>query len=69
MEEYLSAVNQLAFGENESKLILKTTAAVIGWSQMDGEVRYYLGDGAFYADYFFPTVNLENRLEIFSKGF
>lgn len=69
LEEYLSAVNQLAFGENESKLILKTTAAVIGWSQMDGEVRYYLGDGAFYADYFFPTVNLENRLEIFSKGF
>lgn len=69
LEEYLSAVNQLAFGENESNLRRKITAAVIGWSQMDGEVRYYLGEGAFYADYVLPTVNLENRLAIFSKGF
>ena len=69
MEEYLSAVNQLAFIENESILRRKITAAAIGWSQMDGEVRYYLGDEAFYTDYVLPTVNLENRLEIFRKGF
>ena len=69
LEEYLAVVNQRAFGENESTLRRKTTAAVIGWSKLDGTVRYYLGDGNFYSDYVIPMVNLENRLEIFSKGF
>ena len=69
LEEYLSAVNQLAFGENESTLKRKITAAVIGWSQMDGESRYRLGDGTFYSSYYLPEVHLENRLEIFKRGF
>ncbi len=72
LEEYLSAVNQRDFGENSSKLRQKITSAVIGWSKIDGKIRYRLGDGAFYTDYILPTVNLENRLQIFqifSKGF
>lgn len=72
LEEYLSAVNQRDFGENSSKLRQKTTSAVIGWSQINGEIRYRLGDGDFYKDYFIPPLNLENRLQIFqifSRGF
>lgn len=69
LEEYLSAVNQLAFGEHESNLRRKTTAAVMGWSQIEGESRYRLGDEAFYRGYVLPTVNLENCLEIFKRGF
>ena len=69
LEEYMAAVNQRAFGENESTLRRKTTAAVIGWSRLEGAVRYYLGDGNFYSDYVIPMVNLENRFQIFQKGF
>lgn len=69
LEEYLSSVNQLAVGEHESTLRRKTTAAVMGWSQIEGESRYCLGDGAFYSDYVLPEINLENRLEIFQNGF
>ena len=69
LEEYLSAVNQRDFGENSSRLRQKTTSAVIGWAQIDGKIRYCLGDGDFYKDYFLPTLNLENRLQMFSRGF
>lgn len=69
LEEYLSSVNQLAFEENEATLSRRTTAAVMGWSQIEGESRYRLGDGVFYSDYVLPAVDLENRLEIFKRGF
>ena len=69
LEEYLSAVNRRDFNENNSKLNRKITSAVIGWSQIDGEVRYRLGDGSFYSGYFILVVNSENRFQIFQKGF
>lgn len=69
LEEYLAEVNQRAFGENESSLRRKTTATVIGWSKLDGIVRYYFGDENFYSDYVIPMVNLEDRHRIFSRGF
>ena len=69
LEEYLTVVNQRDFGENASTLQQKTVAASIGWSTIDGECRYRLGDGAFYAGYEIPTVQLENRWQIFQDGF
>ena len=69
LEEYLTVVNQRDFGENASTLQQKTVAASIGWSTINGECRYRLGDGAFYADYEIPTVQLENRWNIFQNGF
>ena len=69
LEEYLSVVNQRDFGENASTLQQKTIAAVIGWSQLDGECHYRVGDGAFYAGYEIPTIQLENRWNIFQNGF
>lgn len=69
LEEYLSAVNQRDFCENAPKLRQKITAEVIGWSEIDGEVRYRLGEGAFYADYNIPSLNHENRTQIFHRGF
>lgn len=69
LEEYLSVVNQRDFGENAATLQQKNTAAVIGWSQLDGECHYRVGDGAFYAGYEIPNVQLENRWQIFQNGF
>ena len=70
LEEYLTVVNQRDFGENASTLQQKTVAASIGWSTIDGECRYRIGnDGIFYAGYEIPTVKLENRWNIFQNGF
>ena len=69
LEEYLAVANQRDFGENASTLQQKTVAASIGWSTIDGECRYRLGDGAFYAGYEIPTVQLENQWNIFQNGF
>ena len=69
LEEYLSAINQRDFSENAPKLRQKITAEVIGWSENDGKVSYRLGEGAFYADYNIPSVNHENRTQIFHRGF
>ena len=53
--------------EDNPNLPVRNTSVVNGWLEADGD--YHIGDDAFYKDQEKPAVDLNDRFEIFQKGF
>ena len=69
LDEYLSKVNQRDAKGDALDLPHEIRSLYIGWLTTNDHPKYYLGDDAFYKEYFWPKVTNERRTEIFNAGF
>lgn len=69
LDEYLSKVNQRDAKRDGIDLPHEIRSLFIGWLTVNGQARYYLGEGDFYQSHVIPEVPDERRAEVFSAGF
>ena len=69
LDEYLTRVNQRDAKGDALDLPHEVCSLYIGWLTVNGQARYYIGEGDFYQSYYMPQVLDERRTEIFNTGF